>query len=75
MTPTIDDKTGPVFNARVLEVKKDRIKLYNEDTGEEIWVDKNKLRIIPKKVLAYITLPGYSSRHAGKNYEGICIER
>jgi hypothetical protein len=74
MTQTIDDKTG-WFNATVLEVSKDKVKLYNENTGEKIWVDKNKLKVVPRKVMAYITLPSYSSRHMGHNYKGFCLEK
>jgi len=64
------------FNAKVLEVSKDKVKLYNEDTGEKIWVEKNKLRVMPREAIVYIQLPGHSSRHMGHDYgKGICIER
>jgi len=74
----IEKKTngGVCFNAIVLEVTKDKVKLYNEDTGEKIWVEKNKLRVMPRKIMAYIQLPGDSSRHMGYDYgKGTCVER
>ena len=71
----IENKTGCWFRAEVLEVTEDRIKLRNRDTGEEVWTDKKKLKVIPKRIMAYINLPSLSSRHAGQNYKGFCIER
>jgi len=72
---TLNKKVSSWFKATVLEVSKDKVKLYNEDTGEKKWVEKNKLKVMPREVMAYIQLPGYSSRHFGHNYEGTCIER
>jgi hypothetical protein len=79
---SIDKKVAETnsFPATVLKVEKDRVQLYNEETGEKIWVEKKKLRVAPRKVMVYIQLPGYSSRHAGHDYGsrkelGFCLER
>lgn len=74
MTKTIDKKVGIWFRATVLDVTKDRIKLYNEDINKEVWVDKKKLRIMPRTYMAYITLPGYST-HEGRRCKEFCLER
>jgi len=61
-----------------------KILLKYED-GQEKWVDAEKIKdfihiikkddVVGKRVVACITLPSMTSRHAGMEYKGFCLER
>ena len=61
--------------ADVLFVTKRKILLKLED-GEIKWINKEKIKkILPRKIMCYVTLPSQGSRHFGNSYQGFCIER
>lgn len=78
------DVMGQWIRGTVMAVTKDEI-LFKHSGGKVERIKKKKItevqellakdNIVGKKVLAYITLPGMSSRHMGMDYGGFCLER